>query len=204
MHRKTQQPKSTGCRDSHPKGRTLAEMVEWYRRERAPERKTALRHFTEKKTLAEAIHAAAMAETSDGTMDSHQRRVGRELCEMAADRLLQHENEIRKCKSFDDLFRLVTELTADITRFGALAQYDTALRIGAKLGLAPSTVYLHCGTKKGARELGLDTSRGVVEKCDLPAELRKLSGDDVENFLCICKGKLRRFQKAWMRQRPSQ
>jgi hypothetical protein len=71
----------------------LAKMVEWYRHERAPERKKALRHFRKKGTLAEAIRAAAMAETSDGTMDGHQRRVGHEQCEIAAKLLMEHEKE---------------------------------------------------------------------------------------------------------------
>jgi hypothetical protein len=41
--------------------------------------------------------------------------------------------------------------------------YDTALRIGAKLKLFPTKVYLHAGTRLGARALGLDDSAATLK-----------------------------------------
>ena len=52
---------------------------------------------------------------------------------------------------------------ADIHRFGKLAVYDTACRLGVYLGLGPEVVYLHAGTTKGAKALSLDTNRGYLE-----------------------------------------
>jgi hypothetical protein len=196
-------PKRGKCPDSKPEGRTLAELVEWYRSEKAPQRKKALRHYAKQATLADAIRAAATAKTADGIMDDHQRRVGHDRCTKAAECLLRREREIGRARSFDELHRLVCEATKGVRRFGALARYDTAVRIGAKLGLRPEKVYLHCGTAKGARELGLASAEGVVERDDLPDELQSLGADDVENFLCICHGKLKPFRRNWAHERRS-
>ncbi len=193
-------PKRGKCPDSKPEGRTLAELVKWYRREKAPQRKNALRHYAKQAKLADAIRAAAMAETADGIMDDHQRRVGHERCTEATECLLQRAREIGRVQTFDELHRLVCDATKGVRRFGALARYDTAVRIGAWRRLRPEKVYLHCGTRKGARELGLVSIGSVVEKDELPEELRVLGADDVENFLCICHGKLARFRRCWARE----
>jgi hypothetical protein len=47
---------------------------------------------------------------------------------------------------------------------------------GAFLDLSPEFVYLHCGTRDGARALGL---------------LRCLSADDLESFLCTFKDRFK-------------
>lgn len=65
--------------------------------------------------------------------------------------------------------------------------YDTALRIGAKLGLEPERVYLHAGTRVGARALGLDWRAPSILSQDLPSQLRLLPAWQVEDLLCIYK-----------------
>ena len=50
--------------------------------------------------------------------------------------------------------------------------YDTALRIGAKLGLKPDKVYLHRGTRVDARRLGLPTEGATLEMSALPEGLQ--------------------------------
>lgn len=89
---------------------------------------------------------------------------------------------------FDSLLRLVTECS--VPGSGPVACYDTAQRIGIKLGLKPQRVYLHAGTREGARLLGLDTSREYVRMKELPAPLQELEADDVKSFLCRNKHKL--------------
>ena len=68
--------------------------------------------------------------------------------------------------------------------------YDTALRIGAKLGVAPVRVYLHTGTREGAKRLGIET-KGVsaLWPSELPEALRELEPYEVEDVLCIYKDK---------------
>ena len=72
---------------------------------------------------------------------------------------------------------------------GPVTIYDTAQRIGYRLGLAPDRVYLHAGTREGARKLGLDTSHEYLLPEELPFPLQKLAPADVEDFLCRYKDK---------------
>jgi ABC-type arginine/histidine transport system permease subunit len=65
--------------------------------------------------------------------------------------------------------------------------YDTALRLGANLRLLPREVYLHAGTRRGARALGLDYRSESVSMRLLPAALRRLRPYEVEDVLCIYK-----------------
>ena len=76
-------------------------------------------------------------------------------------------------------------------RFGKLASYDTSLRIGAHRGLWPRWVYLHTGTRTGAKALNLDISGVSLEVSDLPGPLRRLQPYEVEDFLCIYKQNLK-------------
>lgn len=139
--------------------------------------------------LASAIHHAALARTADGKCEHHQRRIGLKRL-MPFERALQERRRaIAVCRSFDALLRLIDE--ARTAGVGDLAVYDTAVRIGRYLGLAPQRVYLHAGTRAGAKALGLDTSRGVLERDELPVPLRRLACDAAEDFLCIYKDELR-------------
>jgi hypothetical protein len=79
-----------------------------------------------------------------------------------------------------------TEL-ADVYGIGELYVYDTALRIGVNLGVFPKEVYLHAGTRVGARKLGLDVSKPTVKMSFLPTHLRTLRPHEVEDVLCIFK-----------------
>jgi hypothetical protein len=81
---------------------------------------------------------------------------------------------------------MMNELLEDVPGIGELYIYDTSLRIGAKLNLYPKKVYLHAGTRRGARALGLkaDTSLNVP---DLPSEFRCLLPYEIEDVLCIFK-----------------
>ena len=68
--------------------------------------------------------------------------------------------DVSALKSVGDLIDLIERYAADIPRFGKLAVYDTACRLGVYLKLAPEVVYLHAGTAKGAKALGRDTYCG--------------------------------------------
>jgi hypothetical protein len=77
-----------------------------------------------------------------------------------------------------------------IRGLGHLYTYDTALRIGAKLDLLPEKVYLHAGTRKGAKALGLDWKARALEVASIPDELHELEPREIEDFLCIYEEKL--------------
>jgi hypothetical protein len=70
-----------------------------------------------------------------------------------------------------------------------LAVYDTATRVGAFLRLQPKRVYLHAGTRQGARALGF-RKRESLSARELPKALRRLSPDEIEDCLCIYKSQV--------------
>lgn len=153
----------------------LEKELDWFRRQPA---------------LREAIRLAALAVNSRGKRYAHQRRLRREVLERARDVLLRNEKAIAGCVDFDELYALLDRVLCPIKGLGELYVYDTALRIGARLGHLPQRVYLHAGTRLGARALGLDISAGTLETSQLPAWLHVLPAHEVEDVLCIFKDHL--------------
>jgi hypothetical protein len=58
-------------------------------------------------------------------------------------------------------------------------------------GFFPTKVYLHAGTRRGVRALGLDYSADVLKVSALPKELRSLEPHELEDILCIFKYELK-------------
>jgi hypothetical protein len=176
-------PKKDGpCGKSIRIGISLIALLEEYKQDYRPLHKPELKEFRKPTSLMDAIeHATGLV----GKVPDHQRRVGRKILKQALERLLRHQRQIKACTSFDALFHLVERITADIHRFGELAVYDTSLRLGVWLRKWPKKVYLHAGTRKGARALGMDVSRGYVEMKELPKPVQALKPWEAEDFLCI-------------------
>lgn len=141
--------------------------------------------FFKKRTLVEAIERAGFS--IDGKVHGHQRLVGRKKLEQASKALLKNIDELKACGSFEELHKLIANCTKHIDRFGVLARYDISLRIGANLGLWPEIVYLHAGTKKGCKILGVKFKGKIVDMAALPKPVQRLNPHHVENFLCIYK-----------------
>ncbi|MDZ4684040.1 MAG: hypothetical protein SH850_03060 [Planctomycetaceae bacterium] len=165
----------------------LPVLVNEYLRTKAHEHDKELDHFRRLRlpfTLEEAVNARG----ADGKMLDHQHRVGKFKLAEAYKRLEPLLAQIEKCDSFDSLLSLIRQATKDIPRFGDLAEYDTALRIGARLGKLPTVVYLHAGTKAGAKRLGFDTSQEYLTMQEIevrhPELLRLKEPHHIENFLC--------------------
>lgn len=181
--------RSTDCRA--PKGpprAALADMVDEYLENWAAPNRAEVRRFRAMPDLKTVISEASLARREDGKCESHQRRVGMRRLIPFERKLQRRRGDIAQCASFDDLHDLIRECRT--TRVGALTVYDTAVRIGHYVRLAPKKVYLHTGTTKGARNLGLDTRSGYLNRADLPDPIRDLSCAHIENFLCIYKSHL--------------
>lgn len=146
--------------------------------------------FRRQPTLGEAIHLAALAINSKGKRYSHQRRLSKTVLEQARDTVLKNEKAIEACQSFDDLLDLLEQLLASVKGLGELYIYDTALRIGTKIGLLPERVYLHAGTRVGTKALGFDGKAKALEVSQLPDWLHQLQPHEIEDVLCIFKEKL--------------
>ena len=131
-----------------------------------------------------------MAQGPSGKRLNHQRRIPRSALEQATSRLLEAEQSLGSCKSFGELHELVQRTIGTIPKIGELTVYDTALRLGAFLGLEPEVVFLHAGTRIGASHLGIDGKRRTVTVDELPEPLTSLRPREIEDCLCIFKDAL--------------
>jgi hypothetical protein len=146
--------------------------------------------FREQPTFADALDRAALGRTRGEKRHPHQYRIWREALPLAQNELIRAREALAVAVDFDRLHDLVAEAVGSIPGIGRVYVYDTAARLGAKLGLTPVRVYLHAGTAKGARALGFKGN--TVEVANLPPELQELDALHLEDFLCVNKKILKR------------
>lgn len=175
---------------------SLAAIIRHYLQHYQPLHDHELTWFRNQSSLEDALGTAGEARDDRGHRYSHQRRIKSHAIREATRRLGDAHDNIQRSSSFHELWNTIDSLLEPIEGIGELYVYDTALRIGAQLGLKPERVYLHAGTRTGARQLGLlngrDESKEWLEMKEVPAPLRSLSPSDVENLLCIYKSRLPR------------
>jgi hypothetical protein len=155
-----------------------------------PRSEEELRWFASQPSLRQAIVAASLAKDHRGKRYRHQTRIPQRSLEESRRVLVEHCKEIERCSSFDDLFDLIEALTSHIPQIGELYVYDIALRIGAKLGTLPDRVYLHRGTRDGAKALGLDPKARAHPITAFPSPFADLAPHEIEDVLCIYKRRL--------------
>lgn len=159
-----------------------------------PEANKELEWFKNQKSLDDAIHYAALATNCCEKRYSHQRRITRENLQLSKKILLQNIEKINKCPSFDTLYTVLERLLDPVSGLGELYIYDTAFRLGVYLNLMPERVYLHAGTRIGAKNLGFDGKNKTLEVAQMPEWLQQLQPYEIEDVLCIFKDKLSKIQ----------
>ncbi|GEM_PF-2196036 len=140
--------------------------------------------------LKDAVRKAFLSEDEQGKVHSHQRRVGRRRLALAADIALEHLDTqcIIDFGNFNSIYQFVQDVRNKVEKFGELANYDVALRITKYLGFELQEVYLHAGVTIGFRALGLNVKeRESIPVEEFPEPFNLLSGDHLENLLCIYK-----------------
>lgn len=167
---------------------TLREIVNDYRAKHQTAARAELDTFRCEPTLASAVKRACLATNSHGRRESHHARRERSHLEAGAKRLLEHLDEIESVTTFAKLHSLCAKLLGPLRGLGELYIYDTAVNIGANRGLFPKVVYLHAGTRDGAKALGFHGEKLFMS--ELPPELRALEPWEVENVLCMYKADL--------------
>jgi hypothetical protein len=168
----------------------LKDIVAAYVRDHRPRAARELRWFAIQRTFANAVTLAAVAQGPSGKRLSHQRRIPFRVLAACRTRLLGEAKKLSQSGSFEELHKRVHSIVGGIRGIGELYVYDTALRIGAKLGLEPTVVFMHAGTRTGARNLGIATSRETVPIPEVPRALRLLKPREIEDILCIYKSQL--------------
>jgi len=164
----------------------LKTIVRMYIQRIRPRAQAELDWFIRQPTLRDAIENAALARNSKGKRYSHQRRIKKTAIKEAFSILDDASDRIKRSRDFAELFRLIDASLEDVPGIGELYVYDTSLRIGAKLNLLPEKVYLHAGTRRGARALGLKADK-ALKVSDLPKEFHSLRPHEIEDVLCIFK-----------------
>ena len=146
-----------------------------------------LQFYRDRPTLGQVITRAAHACTAGGVKHPHQRRIPRDALRKFGTRLSGSKRAMQKATSFDELHKIVREVGEPIYMIGELTIYDTAHRIGYKLSLLPTKVYLHSGTQIGAGIIGIKRSRSTVSVSELPEPFAALKPYEIEDCLCIFK-----------------
>lgn len=146
-----------------------------------------LRWFQDQPSLSSAIECAALAKKKSGKRYSHQYRIKNTTLEKARSLLLEMEQLIVESNTFGELFDLIEACLMPIPGAGELYIYDTSFRIGAYLGLYPEQIYLHRGTRKGAKALGFDGKKKTIDISELQDMFPNLEPYEIEDILCIFK-----------------
>jgi hypothetical protein len=180
---------STNCgrKDDEPLW-TYEDVVMDYRNQYRPNHEHEREYYASRPSLEEAVDNAARAKNSEGKRSSHQRRLKQVVLDRARRRLMACD--FRACKSFDEIFDLVSDAVHGIHGIGPLTIYDTALKIGSFLDRHPARVYLHSGTRIGARALLDVRGRETIELSEVPKAFRVLPPRQIEDCLCIYKDEI--------------
>jgi hypothetical protein len=148
-----------------------------------------LNEFRTLPTFDQCINNAGLAIHQDGKKYRHQFRISKKTLSIARDILLANKKSIRKTRNFDELIVLIDDLLKPVKGIGELYIYDTSLRIGSFLGYPPDKIYIHRGTRKGARKLGFK-NKDSIEMSEFTNGFQYLEPFEVEDILCIFKDKL--------------
>ncbi len=169
-------------------GASLRQIVDHYIRNRRSRTSKELGRFRTAESLPAAVEMATECTNEQGKRHSHQRRIPG--ASLAAMHRKVSALDLLKAKSFDALHAAIREATKTIHMIGPLTVYDVATRIGTYLDLAPDQIYLHTGTRDGAKALGLGAGRKSIDQAELPAEFGRLTAAECEDVLCIYKDEI--------------
>lgn len=168
---------------------TLDEIVSDNIREYREGARDQLRVFERERSTSSAIRRAALCEWENGKRHPHQRRIPGALLDLVEAGLRGIGRKLARATSFAALHQPIELEIGSLKGIGALTVYDIAHRIGAHLGLAPERVFLHAGTRVGARVFGI-----IGDSFDpkiLPKSFLRLTPSEIEDCFCIYKDELR-------------
>lgn len=158
--------------------------------------------FMTQPDLVSTIEAAGDCMNNQGKRYPHQRRLSISTLEDAKETMLKNITKIKASKTFHQLWSAIGKILEYVSGTGELYLYDTALRIGFFMNLLPIKIYLHIGTRLGAKALNIDiVNRIAIERSELIAiypEFEMLETYELEDVLCQFK---RPFQNRPLKSR---
>src|SRR5690606_36716857 len=149
--------------------------------------KLTFRKYQNLENIDKAINNSALALDIKYQKSDHQYRIKTEALELSRKILLHNKNKISSCKDFNSLLKLIESLLKDVNGLGELYYYHTTLKLASYLNIFPEYIYLHIGTRDGAKYFGLNYKNAYIEKTDLPNESHILELYEIVDFLCIYK-----------------
>jgi len=171
---------------------TYEDIVNKYILEKRPEAREDMREFKNERSPSAAIRRAALCKTREGKRYKHQWRIPGELLEEAETKLQAIRGKISKAPDFAALHQSIKEEIGCTKGIGALTVYDIAHRIGAYFNMPPNRVYLHAGTRVGARAFGIcGDSFDPKDPKILPKPFSLLTPSEIEDCLCSYRNELR-------------
>jgi hypothetical protein len=162
---------------------TFEYIVNDYIREYREDARKEMRFFEIQRRPSEAIRKAALCELPSGKRHPHQRRIPRALLEEVEAKLQRIGRRLARATSFSSLHQSVEDEIGKLKGIGALTVYDISHRIGAHFGRVPKNVYLHAGTRIGAKVFGI-TGNSFDPKI-LPKPFSRLAPSEIEDCLCL-------------------
>lgn len=168
---------------------TFDDIVKDYIHEYRDDARKEMRFFEIQRSPSEAIRIAALCELPGAKRHPHQRRIPRVLLEQVEARLQRIGRKLARASSFAALHQAVEDEIGSLKGIGRLPVYDISHRVGAHFGKAPERVYLHAGTRVGARALGI--TGDSFDPKTLPKPFAQLAPSEIEDCLCIYKDELR-------------
>ncbi len=163
-------------------------IINHYTRWRKENPDTWIDYTIEQQDILSAINVAAKSENKDGKRNNHQRRLKKDSIDKFVNNLSKKNKELCETLDFESLLGIVE--SCKVKGIGELACYDTANRIGCKIGVFPDKIYLHAGTREGAERLfGMRIKKKFIEKSELPEPFKSSELDcaELEDVLCIYK-----------------
>ncbi|NEP61318.1 MAG: hypothetical protein F6K31_30910 [Symploca sp. SIO2G7] len=176
-----------------PGMKTYIDIFNEYQNQVLPGQENYYDWYRESDSLRSAIKKAFISEDQRGKVHPHQARVGRSRLARSAEIALEHFDAIDEIDfdHFNKIHQFVQFVGAEVSGFGSLAVYDVALRIAKYQGCEIIEIHLHAGVTQGARAMGFDVKDGDILTVEqFPKPFNQLSGDHLENLLCIYKNRL--------------
>jgi hypothetical protein len=154
-----------------------------------------IKEFKNMPSITDAIKKAALMIIGKGKRHPHHRLKSKNKLDIAKDILLDNQTKISGADNFHNLHEIIIKSLKKLKYIGPLYYYDTAFLIGAHLDKLPKKIYLHAGTKKGAKNMEINIrNKKYIEMEDILChEIFKkycLKPYEIEDFLCIYKEEL--------------
>ena len=170
--------------ESLPIAPTHAQIVRHYIETQLPGHLRELDWFAEPQTFANTVRRAAAAEDRRGKRLSHQCRLFRTTITEAQVELAAIWPLLRRAQTFAELIGLIRTALNGVASAGTLYVYDTALRIGSARGIFPDHIYLHAGSREGARRIIPGRLPPCLPLAAFPQAFQRLAPHEIENLLC--------------------